>query len=53
MYELSENKILHSRDLRCLDYYAGTLVTGGSDRVFKMFSVDAGKLEQITSLDIF
>ena len=36
MYDLSQSKFLHKRDLRCLDYHAGTLVTRGSLNLFTM-----------------
>lgn len=53
MYDLSQSKFLHKRDLRCLDYHAGTLVTGGSDNLFTMHALHAGALEHITSQDFF
>ncbi len=42
MYDLSYEQNYHSRDMRCLDYYNGVLVTGGSDKVFHMFNVING-----------
>ena len=44
MYELSQTRRDHKRDLRCLDYHAGRLVTGGSDNVLNIFSLADGKL---------
>lgn len=38
-YELSVNKKYHTRDIRCIDYFNGILVTGSSDKTLKMFSV--------------
>lgn len=43
-YQLSINQPSHTRDLRCLDYYGGLLVTGGSDKLVKLYSVKIGKL---------
>ena len=37
-YELSINKRCHDRDLRCLDYYQGILVTGSADKTLKIYS---------------
>ena len=36
-----------------MDYHAGELVTGGSDKFFKKFSLSKGAVEQIAALDIF
>lgn len=44
-YDLSVNKKCHSRDLRCLDYHNGILVTGSSDKTLKIFSVKDEKIE--------
>ena len=53
MYELSFEQVHHTRDMRTLDYHAGTLVTGGSDKIFHIFNVKNGELEKVTTVDIF
>lgn len=53
MYELSQNIKCHNRDLRCLDHHAGYIATGGADKVFKLLSIADGKIETISSYDLF
>ncbi len=53
MYRLSRVIQAHKRDARCIDYFNGILVTGGSDRTFNMFSYRAGNCTHLMSSDIF
>lgn len=53
MYELSQVISNHQRDLRCLDYYRNTLITGGSDKVFNLYTYSHGHLTLITKFDAF
>lgn len=42
MYKLSRVIEAHKRDVRCLDYYEGILVTGGNDKKFNIYTYFAG-----------
>lgn len=53
MYKLSRVVQAHKRDARCMDYHEGLLVTGGSDKVFNMYSYKTGNCTLLTSSDIF
>ena len=53
MYKLSRVIQAHKRDARCIDYCNGILVTGGSDKIFNMYSYNGGNHTLITSSDIF
>ena len=52
MYKLSRVIHAHKRDARCIDYFDNTLVTGGSDKVFKIYSYKAGSYTHINSLNL-
>lgn len=52
MYCLSQVYQAHLRDVRCLDYNAGLLVTGGNDKRCLMFEYKEGKCTPLTSSDI-
>lgn len=52
-YQLSLNQQCHTRDLRSLDCWNDVLVTGGSDKIVKIYSLKGSTLEQISSVDIF
>lgn len=53
MYRLSRVIQAHKRDARCIDYFNGILVTGGSDKTFNMFSYRSGNCTHLMSSDIF
>lgn len=53
MYKLSRVIQAHKRDVRCLDYHAGFLVTGGNDKTFNLYSYSVGNSTLIASSDIF
>lgn len=53
MYKLSRVIQAHKRDVRCIDYYNGILVTGGNDKVFNMYTYNNGNYTLIGSSDIF
>lgn len=42
MYQLSRVIQCHKRDVRCLDYYRGVLVTGGNDKTFNIYAYSSG-----------
>lgn len=42
MYKLSRVIQCHKRDVRCLDYYRGVLVTGGNDKSFNIYAYSSG-----------
>ena len=44
MFKLSKTIFGHSRDLRSLDYWHGTLATGGSDKIVNIYSYEQGHL---------
>jgi WD40 repeat protein len=52
MYKLSRVIHAHKRDIRCLDYYGGLLLTGGNDKVFSLYSYHDGNHALISSSDI-
>lgn len=52
MYKLSRVIHAHKRDIRCLDYYGGMLLTGGNDKVFSLHSYHDGNHTLINSSDI-
>lgn len=53
MYKLSRVIQAHKRDVRCLDYHDGFLVTGGNDKVFNLYAYSNGNATLIASSDIF
>lgn len=53
MYNLSRVIQAHKRDARCLDYFAGALVTGGNDKTFNLYSYKNANYTHITTSDIF
>jgi WD40 repeat protein len=53
MYKLSRVIQAHKRDVRCLDYHDGVLVTGGNDKTFSLFAFTGGNSTLISSSDIF
>ena len=42
MYNLSRVVAGHKRDVRCLDYHQGVLITGGSDKFYNIYEYNAG-----------
>lgn len=53
MYKLSRVIQGHKRDVRCIDYFEGVLVTGGNDKVFNLYNYQSGNYTLITTSDIF
>jgi hypothetical protein len=52
MYILSRVIQAHKRDVRCIDYFQGILVTGGLDKILNIYSYHSGNSTLITSSDI-
>ena len=52
MYKLSRVIQAHKRDARCIDYFDNTLVTGGSDKVFNIYSYKGGTYTQINQVKL-
>ena len=52
MYKLSRVIHAHKRDARCIDYIDNILVTGGSDKVFQIYSYKEGTYTHINSLTL-
>ena len=52
MYKLSRVIDSHKRDARCVDYFEGLFVTGGSDKVFKLYSYNEGVYTQVNSVTL-
>lgn len=53
MYKLSRVIQAHKRDVRCIDYFNGILVTGGNDKIFNMYTYNQGNYTLIATSDIF
>lgn len=52
-YQLSVNKKCHTRDLRCLDYHQGVLVTGSADKTLKIYSTKGENIDEIANVTVF
>lgn len=52
MYILSRVIQAHKRDVRCIDYHQGVLVTGGLDKILNLYSYHNGNSTLIASSDI-
>lgn len=50
MYKLSRVIQAHKRDARSIDYFDNILVTGGSDKVFQIYSYKDGNYTHINSV---